>query len=256
MPDVELTRAGAVATITLNRPDRLNALTEDLHSALGAALAEVANPAVRTVVLTGAGRAFCVGQDIDAFPSDPSEVGELLRRSYNPNVVALRGLEKPVVAAVNGPAAGAGLALAVACDVRIAARSATFVPAFTAIGLVPDSGITQTLGRVLGQAAALEWMITGERLDAAAALERGIVSRVVEDGDLAAEAADLAAGLAAKPTRAIAMTKQLFAASGEATLEQQLEHEARLQETAAAGADFAEGVAAFREKRPPEFTGR
>jgi len=208
------------------------------------------------VVLTGAGRAFCVGQDIDAFPSDPSDVGELLRRSYNPNVVALRGLEKPVVAAVNGPAAGAGLALAVACDVRIAARSATFVPAFTAIGLVPDSGITQTLGRMLGQAAALEWMITGERLDAAAALERRIVSRVVEDGDLAAEAADLAADLAAKPTRAIAMTKELFAASGEATLEQQLDHEARLQETAAAGADFAEGVAAFRDKRPPEFTGR
>ncbi len=256
MPDVELTRAGAVATITLNRPDRLNALTEDLHAALGAALAEAADPAVRAVVLTGAGRAFCVGQDIDAFPSDPSAVGEMLRRSYNPNVVALRGLEKPVIAAVNGPAAGAGLALAVACDVRIAARSATFVPAFTAIGLVPDSGITQTLGRVLGQAAALEWMITGERLDAADALERGIVSRVVEDGDLAAEAATLAAGLAAKPTRAIAMTKELFAASGEATLEQQLEHEARLQETAAAGADFAEGVRAFREKRPPEFTGR
>jgi len=171
-------------------------------------------------------------------------------------VVALRGLEKPVVAAVNGPAAGAGLALAVACDVRIAARSATLVPAFTAIGLVPDSGITQTLGRVLGEAAALEWMITGERLDAEAALGQGIVSRVVDDDALAAEAAALAVGLAAKPTRAIAMPKQLFAASGEATLEQQLGHEARLQETAAAGEDFAEGVRAFREKRPPEFTGR
>ena len=256
MPDVELTHAGAVATITLNRPDRLNALTEDLHTALAAALAEAADPAVRAVVLTGAGRAFCVGQDIDAFPTDPAAVGEMLRRSYNPNVVALRGLEKPVVAAVNGPAAGAGLALAVACDVRIAARSATFVPAFTAIGLVPDSGITQTLGRVLGEAAALEWMITGERLDAEAALGQGIVSRVVDDDALAAEAAALAAGLAAKPTRAIAMTKQLFAASGEATLEQQLGHEARLQETAAAGEDFAEGVRAFREKRPPEFTGR
>jgi 2-(1,2-epoxy-1,2-dihydrophenyl)acetyl-CoA isomerase len=161
-----------------------------------------------------------------------------------------------VVAAVNGPAAGAGLALAVACDVRIAGRSATFVPAFTAIGLVPDSGITHTLGRVLGEAAATEWMITGERLDADAALGRGLISLVVEDEALAAEAAALAERLAAKPTRAIGMTKALFSASADATLDQQLEHEARLQQAAAGGEDFAEGVRAFREKRPPEFTGR
>jgi 2-(1,2-epoxy-1,2-dihydrophenyl)acetyl-CoA isomerase len=121
---------------------------------------------------------------------------------------------------------------------------------------VPDSGITYTLGRVLGDAAAAEWMITGERLDAAAALDRGLVSRVVDDEALAAEVAALAAGLAAKPTRAIGMTKALFAAAGDATLQQQLEHEARLQEDAAGGEDFAEGVRAFREKRPPEFTGR
>jgi 2-(1,2-epoxy-1,2-dihydrophenyl)acetyl-CoA isomerase len=256
VPDVELTRAGAVATITLNRPDRLNALTANLHAELGDALAAAADPAVRAVVVTGAGRAFCVGQDIDAFPGDPAEVGAMLRRSYHPNVLALRALQKPVVAAVNGPAAGAGLALALACDIRVAGSAATFVPAFTAIGLVPDSGITSTLARVIGPAAAAEWMITGERLSADAALERGIVSRVVDDEALPAEAAALAAGLAAKPTRAIAMTKALFAAAPERTLEQQLEAEAAFQETAAGGEDFAEGVRAFREKRPPEFTGR
>jgi 2-(1,2-epoxy-1,2-dihydrophenyl)acetyl-CoA isomerase len=253
--DVEAVREGAVLTVVLNRPHRLNALTEGVHAGLAAALAEAAAPDVRAVVLTGAGRAFCVGQDIDVFPEQPEAVGEMLRRAYHPNVLALRALGKPVIAAVNGPAAGAGLGLAMACDLRIAGESATFVPAFTAIGLVPDTGLTRSLARVIGPGRAAEWMITGQRLSAGEALALGLVSRVVPDADLAAEAASLAADLAARPTRALALTKALFEQAPATPMDAQLEAEAAAQVLAAATEDFAEGVAAFREKRPPAFRG-
>jgi 2-(1,2-epoxy-1,2-dihydrophenyl)acetyl-CoA isomerase len=254
--EVELTRTDAVLTITLNRPEVLNAFNQAMHEQLAAALDEALDPALRAIVITGAGRGFCVGQDVSEFPRDPEQIAELLRRRYNPIVLAIRALEKPVIAAVNGAAAGAGLALAMACDVRIAAESASFVPAFIGIGLVPDSGLSHTLPRLLGPSAAFEWLISGDKLTAAQARDRGIVSAVVAADQLAAEAATLAAMLAAKPTRAIALTKRLLEHSPGSTLEQQLEHEARMQAEAAAGEDFAEGVNAFLEKRAARFTGR
>jgi len=250
-----VTHEGAVQTITLNRPGVLNALDMAMHERLAAALERAAQPDVRALVITGAGRGFCVGQDVGEFPSDAAAVGELLRQHFNPAIRALRGLPKPVIAAVNGPAAGAGLALALACDLRLAAASASLVPAFGRIGLVPDSGLSHTLPRLIGSAAAFDWMVSGRSIAAPEAAALGLVTRVVEDADLAAETDALAAELAAGPTAAIGLTKQLIGSSLESSLDDQLDEEARLQAIAAAGDDFAEGVAAFLEKRPPRFTG-
>jgi 2-(1,2-epoxy-1,2-dihydrophenyl)acetyl-CoA isomerase len=250
-----VTHDGAVQTITLNRPGVLNALDLAMHERLAAALDRAAQPDVRAVVITGAGRGFCVGQDVGEFPRDAAAVGDLLRQHFNPAIRALRGLPKPVIAAINGPAAGAGLALALACDLRLAAASASLVPAFGRIGLVPDSGLSHTLPRLIGSAAAFDWMVSGRSIAAPEAEALGLVTRVVEDADLAAETDALAAELAAGPTAAIGLTKQLIGRSLESSLDDQLDEEARLQAIAAAGDDFAEGVAAFLEKRPPRFTG-
>ena len=250
-----VTHDGAVQTITLNRPDVLNALDLAMHERLAAALDRAAQPDVRALVITGSGRGFCVGQDVGEFPRDAAAVGELLSRHFNPAIRALRGLPKPVIAAINGPAAGAGLALALACDLRLAAASASLVPAFGRIGLVPDSGLSHTLPRLIGSAAAFDWIVSGRRIAAPEAEVMGLVTRVVEDHDLAAETAALATELAAGPTAAIGLTKQLIGRSLESSLDEQLDEEARLQAIAAAGDDFAEGVAAFLEKRPPRFTG-
>ena len=250
-----VTHDGAVQTITLNRPDVLNALDLAMHERLAAALDRAAQPDVRALVITGSGRGFCVGQDVGEFPRDAAAVGELLSRHFNPAIRALCGLPKPVIAAINGPAAGAGLALALACDLRLAAASASLVPAFGRIGLVPDSGLSHTLPRLIGSAAAFDWIVSGRRIAAPEAESMGLVTRVVEDAALAAETAALAAELAAGPTAAIGLTKQLIGRSLESSLDEQLDEEARLQAIAAAGDDFAEGVAAFLEKRPPRFTG-
>jgi 2-(1,2-epoxy-1,2-dihydrophenyl)acetyl-CoA isomerase len=255
MAEVETSREGAVLTITLNRPDVLNAFNAAMHKALAAALKEARENAVRAVVITGAGRGFCVGQDLTEFREAPGDIGERLRTSYHPNVLAVRALEKPVIAAVNGAAAGAGLSFACACDIRLAADSATFVPAFINIGLVPDSGGTFFIARLLGPARAFEWMSSGRRLTAAEAHAWGLVSEVVEVDRLAERAAALAEELAALPTRGVGMTKRLFDRAPNATLEEQLEWEAQLQTAATQTADFREGVAAFLEKRPPKFTG-
>jgi 2-(1,2-epoxy-1,2-dihydrophenyl)acetyl-CoA isomerase len=256
MAEVETTRDGAVLTITLNRPDVLNAFNADLHRALSAALTDAQADDVRAVVITGAGRGFCVGQDLTEFREAPGDIGERLRGNYHPNILALRRLEKPVLAAVNGPAAGAGLSLACACDLRLAAATATFVPAFINIGLVPDSGGTYFVRRLLGTARAFEWMTSGRRLSAVEALDWGLVSEVVEDEKLAERAAERAAELAAMPTRGIGLTKRLFDHAENATLEEQLELEAQLQTAATKTADFREGVDAFLEKREPRFEGR
>jgi 2-(1,2-epoxy-1,2-dihydrophenyl)acetyl-CoA isomerase len=255
MAEVETSRDGAVLTITLNRPDVLNAFTSEMHRQLVGALKEARDPEVRAVVVTGAGRGFCVGQDLNEFGEAARDIAGRLRTDYHPTVLAVRELEKPVIAAVNGPAAGAGLSLACACDLRIAAESARFVPAFINIGLVPDMGGTFFTGRLLGASRAFEWMTSGLRLTATEALEWGLVSRVVPDDALAEEAAAWAKELAAMPTRGIALSKRLFDRAERATLEEQLELEAQLQAAATQTDDFKEGVAAFLEKRDPRFLG-
>jgi 2-(1,2-epoxy-1,2-dihydrophenyl)acetyl-CoA isomerase len=257
MSEVLTARDGAVLTITLNRPDAYNAFTVTLHDALHAALQQATvDDDVRAVVVTGAGKAFCAGQDLREFQELEGAISEHLERSYHRNIRLIRGLGKPVIAAINGACAGAGLSLALACDLRIAAEDAALVPGFIGIGLVPDSGGSWFLERLLGPARAFEWMTSNRRLTAAEAHAWGLVSEVVEAGALAARAAELAAEYAERPTRAIALTKQLFEHAHDASLEAQLALEARLQDEAVATEDFREGVAAFLEKRPPRFTGR
>ena len=256
MAEVEVTRDGAVQTITLNRPDVLNAFNAAMHEALAAALKEARDPAVRAVVLTGAGRGFCVGQDLTEFRENAGDIATRLRSTYHPNIKAIRALEKPVLAAVNGAAAGAGLSLACACDLRIASDQAAFVPAFVNIGLVPDSGGTFFVTRLVGQARAFQWFGSGRRLSAAEAHQWGVVDEVVEHDALPGRAAAVAAELAALPTRAIGMTKRLIDRAPSATLDDQLEWEAQLQTAATQTEDFREGVAAFLEKRDANFQGR
>jgi 2-(1,2-epoxy-1,2-dihydrophenyl)acetyl-CoA isomerase len=257
MADEVLTqRDGAVLTITFNRPEVYNAFNRELHAALREALTEAADASVRCVVVTGAGKGFCAGQDLKEFGEVSASIDESLEQTYHPNVRLIRSLEKPVLAAVNGPAAGAGLSFACACDLRVASEAATFVPGFIGIGLVPDAGGTWFIHRLLGFSRAFEWMSSNRRLSATEALEWGLVSEVIPAADFEARVAELAAEWAARPTLAIARTKQLFEHAYDATLEAQLALEAKLQQETVGTADFAEGVNAFLEKRPPEFTGR
>src|SRR3954447_778950 len=256
MAEVETSRAGAVLTITLNRPEAYNAFTTSMHQALHAALDEARAADVRAVVITGAGKGFCAGQDMKEFESVDRDIAGHLEATYHPNVRAIRALEKPVIAAVNGAAAGAGLSLACACDIRIAADNAAFVPGFVGIGLVPDSGGTFFLTRLLGPSRAFAWMTSNRRLSAAEAHAWGLVDEVVEADTLHARAAEAAASYAVAPTVSVGMTKHLFDRSVRATLDEQLALEAQLQAGATKTEDFREGVNAFLEKRPPNFSGR
>jgi len=249
--------ADRVATITLDRADALNALTVPLKEELLAALARVgADPAIGAVVLTGAGRAFCAGQDLrERLEPGAAPLEVEIRERYNPIILAMRRLEKPIVGAINGIAAGAGASLAFACDVRIAAEGASFLLAFARVGLVPDSGATWLLPRLVGAAKAAELALTGEALSAADAERLGLVARVVPAESVVTEAQAVAARLGSMAPRAVALTKRALESSWTASLEDQLELEAELQGIAGATTDHAEGIAAFMEKRPPRFTG-
>jgi len=248
---------GPVATLTLDRPEALNALTVAVKVALREALDRIAvDRDIRAVILTGAGRAFCAGQDLaERERPDAAPLDEELRERYNPIILALRMMGQPVIAAVNGVAAGAGASLAFACDLRIAAPDARFVLAFGRIGLVPDSGATWFLPRLIGQARAADVALVGDPISAAEALRIGLVSRVVPADDLMTEARALADRIAAGAPLAMALTKSALERAATIDLETALDGEAKLQGIAGASADHAEGLAAFREKRAPRFTG-
>jgi len=253
-------RVGGVAKITLNRPDVLNSFNTAMSQELQGVLREVAAaPELRAVYLTGAGRAFCAGQDLaEAAPPGGQPLADFaahVRRSYNPLIRAIRHLEKPVVCAVNGVAAGAGANLALACDLVFAAEEASFLQAFVNIGLVPDTGGTWFLPRLVGLAQASAMMILGEKVLARRAFELGMVYQVVPLASLEAVAWGVAQRLATQPTFGIGLTKRLLNASLESTLEQQLEAEAEHQGIAGRSADYAEGVQAFLQKRKPAFRG-
>jgi 2-(1,2-epoxy-1,2-dihydrophenyl)acetyl-CoA isomerase len=262
MKQISVDRDGAVSRITLNRPERLNALTGDMSDELVEAFTTIRDDTeVRAVVLTGAGRGFCSGQDLTEFEEayrsgGRPDIREHLARTYHRLIPVIVETPKPVIAAVNGVAAGAGVSLAAACDIRIASEAARFTQAFVKIGLAPDSGGTWLLPRLIGHARALELSMTGDMVDASAALEMGLVNRVVPVDVFEKEVAEYAARLAAMPTAALASTKELLRGSLTADLEEALHREAEAQARMGETADHLEGVMAFAEKREPRFTGR
>jgi len=245
-----------VTTLTLNRPDALNALTAELRRELLSAMKAAGRDAdVRAIVITGAGRAFCAGADLRG-GSGEREFRRVLTEEYNPLIAAIRALPKPVIAAVNGVAAGAGVSLALSADLVVVADDARFVPAFHRIGLVPDSGLTRTLVRTVGRHRAFEILMGERQLSATEAQAAGVVAAVVPADRLAETARELAERLASGPTLAIGLTKRLIAEAEDAGLSDSLAAEAALQEVAGRTEDHAEGVAAFTEKREPAFRGR
>lgn len=251
-----------VATLTLNRPDVLNAVTEQMLIELGDAFRQADRDAtVRAVILTGAGRGFCAGQDLQAIKDGyagggaiPS-FGDMLRKRYNPVILRMRNLEKPILAAVNGVAAGAGCSLALACDLLIASEKASFIEVFVRVGLVPDSGSLFFLPRLVGFAKAMELCLSGEPVSAEDAARIGLVNRVVPPDALATTARDWARRLSKGPGRAVGLIKRGLNRSLASDLETMLEVEAQLQEIAGRTQDHREGVLAFLEKRPPKFQG-
>jgi 2-(1,2-epoxy-1,2-dihydrophenyl)acetyl-CoA isomerase len=238
-----------VLRITLNRPQVLNALDVDTHVALREALTSAEDSGVRAVILTGAGRGFCVGQDLAEFQALEWDAGEHLRRFYNPIILALRALAKPVMAAVNGVTAGAGIGLACACDLRVASDTASFTPAFESVALVPDSGTSFFVPRLIGRAQAFVWLTTGRTLDAEEARVKGLVDEVVAAADLEARTAELAAAYAARAGNATGMTKRLLDRADDALLAEHLEVEAQLQRDAADSAEHKQAIAAFLARR-------
>lgn len=264
-PLVLTSDAGAVRTLQLNRPAALNSFTTAMHAELMAALERAAgDAAVRCLVLTGAGRAFCAGQDLadpavapDPAPgAAPKDLGDVIATWYAPLVARIRAMPVPVVAAVNGVAAGAGANLALCCDLVVAARSASFIQAFAKIGLVPDTGGTWLLPRLVGTARAMGLALLGDKLPAEDAARIGLIWQCVDDAALADTVAALASRLAAMPTQALVATREAIAAAQGMTLEQALANEARIQRGLGQAHDYREGVEAFRAKRTPMFKDR
>jgi len=253
--------AEGVATLTFNRPDKLNSFTTEMHAEVRDALAKVQGDAsVRCLLLTAAGRGFCAGQDLSDRAVAPGsampDLGESLEKNYNPLVRALRGLEFPVVCAVNGVAAGAGANIALACDIVLAARSASFIQPFCKLGLVPDSGGTWFLPRLVGSGRATALAMLGDKVSAEQAEAWGMIYKVVDDAALQDEARKLARHLATQPTKGLALIKQAMQASATNTLDEQLDLERDYQRQAGRTQDYREGVAAFTEKRAPKFEGK
>jgi len=259
---LHLERDGALAVITLDRPDVLNAFDEALTSALAIAIDEVsADAAVRAVAITGAGRGFSAGQDLrdrslSIVAGRDLELGNELRRRYHPVIAAIRGMRKPVIAAVNGVVAGAGLGVAVACDVRVAASSAVFRAAWTRVGLVPDAGSAYFLPRIVGFGRATDMILTGDPVSADEALRIGLVTRVWPDARFAEEWRAYARGLAEGATEAYALSKEGLNAAWDRDFASFLELESSLQDRAGRTRDYAEGVRAFTSKTPAKFEGR
>ena len=249
-----------IAVLTLNRPDRLNSFTQAMHREVRAALDQVqADKTVRVLLLTGAGRGFCAGQDLNDRAVEPGapgvDLGESVEKYYAPLVMTLRTLPMPVICAVNGVAAGAGANLALACDIVLAAKSASFIEAFSKLGLIPDTGGTWALPRLIGPARAMGLAMLGERLPAEKAEQWGLIWRCVPDDALMTEAMAMAEHFAAAPTKGLAYTKKAMLASSTNTLEQQLALEASMMRELGYSHDYREGVAAFIEKRQPQFKG-
>jgi 2-(1,2-epoxy-1,2-dihydrophenyl)acetyl-CoA isomerase len=248
---------GAVARITLNRPDRLNSFTRVMHEELRDALANLGD--ARVVVLTGAGRGFCAGQDLNdraVAPGEAVDLGETVQQCWNPLIRTLASLPQPVIARVNGVAAGAGANIAMACDVVVAAKSAKFIQSFSAIGLIPDSGGTWHLPRLVGQARAMGLALTGERLSAEKAEAWGMIWKAVDDDALDSEVDGIAAKLASLPPLGLAAIKEMIRSSWQYSLDEELERQAGAMRRLGFTDDYREGVAAFLEKRQATFTGQ